>query len=142
MKTMIIGSSHISRLNKFMESDFDLNLQHHTIKIKGCSGGKVNTLYRSLVEIHEFNPDTIILQIGSNDIGDIHTSVENVVLSIECLYDVLMSINVKLVVVSLLFDRSQVMMRRGLSVNEYNARVDSLSLLLYDMSLRLHHMSF
>ena len=142
MKTMIIGSSHISRLNKFMESDFDLNLQHHTIKIKGYSGGKVNTLYRSLVEIHEFNPDTIILQIDSNDIGDIHTSVENVVLSIECLYDVLMSINVKLVVVSLLFDRSQVMMRRGLSVNEYNARVDSLSLLLYDMSLRLHHMSF
>ena len=60
---MIIGSSHISRLNKFMESDFDLNLQHHTIKIKGYSGGKVNTLYRSLVEIHEFNLDTIILQM-------------------------------------------------------------------------------
>lgn len=123
MKTIFIGSSHISRLNKFVESDFDLKLQHHTIKIKGYSGGKVNTLCRSLVEIHEFNPDTIILQIGSNDIGDIPTSVENVALSIECLYDVLMSMNVKHVVVGLLFYRSQMMLRRGLSVNEYNARV-------------------
>jgi len=111
MKTMIIGSSQISRLNKFVESDFDLNLQHHTIKIKGYSGGKVNTLYRSLVDIHKFNPDTIILQIGSNDIEDIHTSVENVALSIECLYDVLMSMNVKHVVVDFLFYRSQVMLR-------------------------------
>jgi hypothetical protein len=73
-----------------------------------------------------------LIYLRITDFGDIHTSVENVVLSIECLYDVLMSINVKLVVVGFLFDRSQVMMRRGLSVNEYNARVDSLSLLLYD----------
>lgn len=50
--------------------------------------------------------------------------------------------NVKHVVVGLLFYRSQVMLRRGLSMNEYNARVDSLHLLLYDMLLRLQHMTF
>ena len=125
MKTMILGSSHVSRLKHFVESDIDWNLQNHTLKVKGYSGGKVHTLYRSLSEIHEFKPDTIILQIGSNDIGDVHTSVKNVALSIECLYDVLLSMNVKHVVVGLLFYRSQVMLRRGLTVNEYNARIDS-----------------
>jgi len=50
--------------------------------IKGFRGGMVHTMYTALVVVNDFKSDTVILQIGSNDISDIETSVDSVTLAI------------------------------------------------------------
>ena len=76
MKVMILGISHISNLDAYLRANFDMNLANHEIRIKGFRGGLVHTMYTSYVDVNNFKPDTVILQIGSNDISDRETSVE------------------------------------------------------------------
>jgi hypothetical protein len=65
MKAMILGSSHISNLDAYLRTNFEMNLANHEIRIKGFRGGMVHTTYKALVGVNNF---TVILQIGSNDI--------------------------------------------------------------------------
>ena len=71
---MILGSSHISNLHAYLRTNFDMNLASHEIRIKGFRGGMVYKMYTALVDVNNFKPNTVILQIGSNDISDRKTS--------------------------------------------------------------------
>jgi lysophospholipase L1-like esterase len=68
MKTFVIGSSHVTRLRKFIEKGNDWNLGDHVVKIQGVNVGAVSAMFRKLVDIKEFQPNVVFLQIGSNDI--------------------------------------------------------------------------
>ena len=67
---------------------FDTNLGDDEVKIQGVNGGMVADMYRYHVDIYEFGPHSVFLQIGSNDIGNSETSVDNVYLAIECFADI------------------------------------------------------
>ena len=142
MKVMILGSSHISNLDAYLRENFDMNLANHEIRITGFRGGMVHTMYTALVDVNNSKPDTVILQIGSNDISDRETYVASVALALRCLYDTLILIHVHTVVVGLSFHRSWVLPKRGLKLYEYNHRVDHLNYLMHDMSLELENMIF
>ena len=125
-----MGSSHITRLNNFI-SKYDMNLKNHTIRIQGVNGGMVNSLYRYLTEVHEFRPDMVLLQIGSNDIGSKDQTVYNVLFAIQQFVDILLSLIVQHVIVGMLFNRHWVLPRRGLSLRQYNDKVYELNCRLY-----------
>ena len=122
MKCFILGSSHVTRLNYFMRRN-DIKLLNHDIRVQGVNGGMVSSLYRYLLDVQSFRPDVVYLQIGSNDIGDSSKTVENVVFSLQQFIDMLFSMDIKHVIVGLLFNRTWVLPRRGLSVKQYNDRV-------------------
>jgi lysophospholipase L1-like esterase len=88
MKTFVIGCSHVTRLRKFIEKGNDWNLGDHVVKIQGVNGGAVSSMFRRLVDIKEFQPNVVFLQIGSNDIGNSNVTVKDVLMSIEILVDV------------------------------------------------------
>ena len=98
MRTFILGSSHITRINTFLEENSDICLQEHEVKIQGVTGGMVNSLYSYLIDVYNFRPQWVFLQIGSNDIGNIANSVDNVCLAIEHLVTVLLSLDVQHVI--------------------------------------------
>ena len=45
-------------LGKIFTTIYDLQVWGNDIKIRGVSGGHTNALYRHLVELHNFRPDT------------------------------------------------------------------------------------
>ena len=55
----------------------------------------VSSLFRYLVDINKFQPDVVVLQIGSNDVGNIDNSVENVGNTMKYLIDMLYDMNVQ-----------------------------------------------
>lgn len=75
----------------------------------------MNSLYNYLIDVYNFRPQLFFLQIGSNDIGNIANSVDNVCLAIEHLVTVLLSLDVQHVMVGMLFNRNQVLKKRGLT---------------------------
>ena len=82
----------------------------------------VHTMYTALVDVNDFKPDTVIWQIGSNDISDRGTSVDSVALAIRCLYHTLINIHVHTVEVGFY-------LKRGLKLYKYNYRVDQVNYL-------------
>lgn len=140
MKTFILGSSHVTRLANYLTRTGELNLGDYEVKIQGVNGGLVTDMYRYLVDIYDFGPHSVFLQIGSNDIGNSETSVENVYLAIECFVDALLTLNVKHVFIGLLFNRNKVVPKRGLSVYQYNERVALLNEYLYYSSIKQQHL--
>jgi hypothetical protein len=38
MRTFILDSSHITRINTFLEENWDICLQEHEVKIQGVNG--------------------------------------------------------------------------------------------------------
>jgi len=83
MRTFVIGSSHISRLEKYLQQFYDLQVWGNEIKIRGVSGGHTSALYRHLVELHNFRPDLVLIQIGSNVISTKGSKIEHVVIAID-----------------------------------------------------------
>ena len=83
-------------------------------------------------------PHLVFLQIGSNDISNVETTVENVLLSFKWLFEALQSFGVKCVIVGLLPHREKVLPKRGLTMTEYNRRVDFLNEGLHQLSLKLY----
>jgi lysophospholipase L1-like esterase len=94
----------------------------------------VSSLFRYLVDINKFQPDVVVLQIGSNDVGNIENSVENVGSAMKYLIDMLYDMNVLHVIVGLLFNRNWVLPKRGLTVYQYNERG-------YDLNCELDKMA-
>ena len=133
MKTFILGSSHVSRLGRFMRENLDVRLENHEVRIQGVNGGMVNSMYRYVTDVYQFQPQVVFLQIGSNDIGMVDNTVDVVYLAIEHLIEVLLSLNVKHVMVGLLFQRERVLFKRGLTLAQYNNRV-------YLLNCRLHQL--
>ena len=134
MKTFIIGSSHITRLKTYVDTENKWRLTGHVINIRGINGGMVGSIFHHLVDIKLFSPDVIFLQIGSNDIGDSKTQVSDVLFKLECLIQVLIELKVKFIYVGLVMHRETVLRRRGLSIEEYNARVDQMNVGLNEMA--------
>ena len=75
----------------------------------------MNSLYNYLIDVYNFRPQLVFLQIDSNDIGNIANSVDNVCLAIEHLVTVPLSLDVQHVIVGMLFNRNQVLKKRGLT---------------------------
>jgi hypothetical protein len=94
----------------------------------------VSSLFRYLVDINKFQPDVVVLQIGSSDVGNIENSVENVGSAMKYLIDMLYDMNVLHVIVGLLFNRNWVLPKRGLTVYQYNERG-------YDLNCELDKMA-
>jgi lysophospholipase L1-like esterase len=61
----------------------------------------VSSLFRYLVDINKFQPDVVVLQIGSNDVRNIQNSVENVGSAMKYFIDMLYDMNVQHVIVGL-----------------------------------------
>ena len=126
-------------MNTFLEENSDICLREHEVKIQGVNGGMVNSLYKYLIDVYNFRPQLVFLQIGSNDIGNIANSVDNVCLAIEQLVTVLLSLDVQHVMVGMLFDRNRVLKKHGLTVDQYNERVYLLNYKLYKLSMSYQH---
>ena len=88
----IIGSSHITRLDKYIDK-----IERDGFRLQGINGGFVNSIYIYLLDIQSFQPDIVFLKIGSNDIGDGNNSVSNVLVAIDLLIELLLSFKVKIV---------------------------------------------
>ena len=80
------------------------------------NGGTISSLYQYLVEVNMYKPHLVFLQIGSNDISNVETTVENVLLSFKWLFEALQSFGVKCVIVGLLPHREKVLPKRGLTM--------------------------
>lgn len=136
MRIFIVGSSHETRLQKYIERGHDFRLQNHSISIEGISGGMVSSVYQYLIDIKLFQPDVIFLQIGSNDISNRSVKVENVLLAVEMLHEILLLQGVQYIMFGLLFHRQRVVPRRGLTLKEYNERVDNFNIGIYAITLK------
>jgi hypothetical protein len=96
-------------------------LGDHVVKIQGVNGGTVSSMFRKLVDIEEFQPNVVFLQIGSNDIGNSKVTVKDVLMSIEILIDALLLLGAKCVMFGLLIQREKVWAKRGLTLHENNS---------------------
>lgn len=128
MRALLLGSSHVTHLKRYIfNNNVDLQVHNAQIQIKmiGVNGGMVSTMYRYLIEVYEYKPDVVILQIGSNDLGNANITVDNVALSIKILVDNLFNLcpSIKKVIIGLVFQRQKVLKKRGLSLLQYNTRV-------------------
>ena len=138
MKTFIIGSSHVTRLKNFIEKGNQWNLSEHEVKVQGVNGGTVSSMFHRLLDVKNFQPTVVFMQIGSNDIGSSSRTVSDVLLSIEILVDVLLSMGVKCVMIGLLMHREKVLAKRGLTLVEYNTRVDEMNSGLYALTCTMY----
>ena len=136
MRTFIVGSSHVNRLQNYIERGHDFRLENHSISIEGISGGMVSSVYQYLIDIKLFQPDVIFLQIGSYDISNRSVKVENVLLAVEMLLEILLLQGVQYIMFGLLFHRQRVVPRRGLTLKEYKERVDNFDIGIYAITLK------
>lgn len=131
MKVYVIGSSHINHLQKYLNENYDMQLANHVVLMRGISGGHVSSMYKYLIELFDFKPDLIFVQIGSNDISDQANSVRDVVFAIthfcETVRSMLASHACTKILVGMLFHRSKVWTKFNLSVEQYNQRVMMLN---------------
>ena len=78
MKLLVIGSSHVVRLQRYIQTgripqlDEHLNLQNKDIHVvwHGKGGARVSYLKSKIEWIKTINPDLVWLVIGSNDLDD------------------------------------------------------------------------
>ena len=65
MRTFIVGSSHVTRLPKYIERGHDFRLQNHVISIERISGGMVSSVYQCLIghQTISIGCDNILLEI-------------------------------------------------------------------------------
>ena len=135
MRIFIVGSSHETRLQNYIERGHDFRLENHSISIEGISGGMVSSVYQYLIDIKLFQPEVIFLQIGSNDISNRSEKVENVLLAVKMLLEILLLQGVQYIMFGL-FHRQRVVPRRGLTLKEYNERVDNFDIGIYAITLK------
>ena len=136
-RSYIFGSSHVVRFGNFMaRNNLGWNLCEHDIVIHGVSGGKVGHAFESLVDIKENNPDSVILLLGSNDIGSHDVKINHVLRKFDLLVEVLLSFGIKLIFISLVLQREYVAPWRGLSLDQHNSRVTELNNGLWSLSNR------
>ena len=133
----MFGSSHIDRFRQWMLTDNkSWFLQNHEIRLHGVSGGTLSSLFVNLVNIVTFQPDILFLQIGSNDIGHVHTNVVHVLFEFEYALQILMSLGIRKIFIGLVFYRERVASWRGLTLQQYNERVYELNAGLMEIGYR------
>lgn len=128
MKFYVFGSSHITRFNRLMcHNNISWSLQNHYVKLHGISGGTVSSLFQNLSQIYIDKPDMIFLQLGSNDISHADVDLNGVLLSFEIAIQSLLNLGVKMVFIGRVFYRNRVARWRGLTLDQYNARVGEIN---------------
>ncbi|KAH3833698.1 hypothetical protein DPMN_107010 [Dreissena polymorpha] len=138
LKVQLFGHSFVRHLKDFIRHDstlrFNLNLHGHPlVQYSGFSGARVETLHHRLTEISDFEPEIVVLIIGTNDIYDSSCSILSVANKIEDLVRTLLfELNVRYVVVMQCLHRCtpQVSSKYPVDTIWFNNRVDSLNLLL------------
>ncbi|XP_052262097.1 uncharacterized protein LOC127865977 [Dreissena polymorpha] len=88
LKVQLFGHSFVRHLKDLIRHDstlrFNLNLQGHPlVQYSGFSGARVETLHHRLTEISDFEPEIVVLIIGTNDIYDSSCSILSVANKIE-----------------------------------------------------------
>ena len=102
-KIMILGHSHIRRLNEVIRSDFRINPQQAEIRLYGQGGLRIPGLFsnRIITMLQNFQPEILVLMIGDNDIAPsagtshdaaAHTIVDNLLNAILTLHSTVSSI--------------------------------------------------
>lgn len=141
VKVQIFGHSFVSRFKTFIRknsSDFNFNLnlnkQEVMIQYSGYPGASVQSLAsRGLGDIEDFEPELVILDIGTNDLA--YKSAEEVASSIKSLVDTLINnYHVKFVIVLQILHRftPAVPGRHNVNVPLFNKNVDSCNQLLVE----------
>ncbi|KAH3781566.1 hypothetical protein DPMN_159397 [Dreissena polymorpha] len=88
LKVQLFGHSFVRHLKDFIRDDntlrFDLNLQGHPlVQYSGFSGTRVDTLHDRLTVISDFEPEIVVLIIGTYDIYGSSCSIISVANKIE-----------------------------------------------------------
>ena len=146
-KIQIVGHSFVSRFKSFVRDDLDgafhLNLQGPPlIQYSGFPGATVSTIRDNLDVVSDFDPDVVVLIIGTNDIYSASNSPASVAQQISDLVDTLLFIlNIPQVVVLQVLHRNTTSRYTRYPVDPewYNPRVDELNLLLNDKLNKSHH---
>ena len=145
LKVLIMGDSFIANFKTFLkdhqeEFSYSLNLPLSQVMVQYSSlrGGNVEKLqtYR-LEDVEDFEPDIVLLQIGSNDLCDMNSTPESVAKSIIDLADKFVSsYNVKFVAVMQIFHRLKPTrpVRYRIDPAWYNPRVDTANRTLSDLA--------
>ena len=67
-RIMILGHSHVRRLNDVIHSDFRINPQQAVIRFYGQGGLRIPGLFSNNINmLQNFQPEILILMIGDND---------------------------------------------------------------------------
>lgn len=137
-KIQIFGHSYVKRLKQFIgeSSQFRFNLQLNSptmVQYSGFPGATVDTLLRNLECISDFEPDYVILLIGTNDIYRQTNTPESVANSVIDMVNTLYaSTQVRCVIVMPVFHRQHSSRTSRWPVDPvwFNSRVDKLNILL------------
>lgn len=137
-KIQFFGHSFIKRLKLFIQDSDDLNFNMNfrepkLIQYSGFPGAQVETLRQNLTVVKDFDPDIIVLVVGTNDIYQPNKSPNSVAQAILDLTDTLLYvIGVKRVVVFQVFHRIRPSRRTRYPVDLdwFNDRVDETNLIL------------
>ena len=70
-RIMVLGHSHVRRLNDVIHSDFGVNPQQAVIRFYGQGGLRIPGLFSNNIinMLRNFQPEFLILMIGDNDIA-------------------------------------------------------------------------
>lgn len=97
-RILVFGHSFVSRLKDFIRYDsslrYDLGLAGcPVIQYSGFPGATVDRLHSKLQKILDFNPDIVILVIGTNDLYQPHQSPLSVASAIRDLVDTILYVD-------------------------------------------------
>lgn len=150
-KIQLFGHSFICRLRDFISGSdqvrFDLSLSGPPlIQYTGFPGASVQSLRDNIEDVLDFQPDIVILCVGTNDIYDARVSPRSVAQAIMDLVDTLLFVhNVSSVIVLQVLHRCRPTgrTRYPVDVDWFNSRVDELNMLLIDgLNTTAHHRSY
>lgn len=140
-KVHLIGHSFVTRFKQFLKHNLDqysytLNLDPHDVMIQysGLSGGSVQSLRANLLtDVHDFEPDFVFSDIGSNDLCNRHLTPDSVANSVLDLVDFLVHFaNVRIVAVLQILHKipPSCSTRHPVDTFWFNTRVDETNFLL------------
>lgn len=153
LKTLILGHSFVRHFKNFIKSrlseyNFTLNLDPREVMIQysGQSGATVDSLRaRQLSDVKDFEPELVILDIGTNDLSLPTCNAEMLTSAIEKLIDTLLTdYNVQQVVVIQILHRFQSPRpsRRHINIEKFNSEVDICNQLLSEKLSQKHNCQF
>lgn len=158
-KILLFGHSFISHFKRFVKAsrknfNFSLNLDPHEVMVQYSSlpGANVQTLRDNrLSDVKDFEPDIVILQIGTNDLADSQCTHDMLVSAIKDLVDTLLyTYHVRYVAVLQILHRfpATVPTKHKVDIVSFNEKVDlsndllSKELLLIDRCRFWRHKGF
>lgn len=118
-KVALVGSSYVSRLEKFCEGDLKIPGE---VKFFGVSGMRADNIPQNKInEILIFKPDIVIILVGGNDICD-NSSPNDIVKNIKNLVDELKENAVQFIYVSEILPRGKFKYSVELTIERFNSQ--------------------